>query len=632
MGENTKAIFLSYASQDSEAARGLCDALRGRGLDVWFDQSELRGGDAWDASIRRKIKECALFVPVISASTQAREEGYFRREWNLAVDRTLDMADDKAFLLPVVIDATGEAQARVPEKFRAVQWTRVTQAGDADRFAERVLRILEGRAAPQPEARAAPATARPEGASIAVLPFANLSRDEDNEYFADGLAEELLSVMARIQGLRVAARTSSFSFKGKDADIPTIAAKLGVATVLEGSVRKSGRRVRVTAQLVNAADGYRLWSSTYDRELDDLFAVQDDIAHAVVRELQARLLGGTSPAGIEAELRAATAGRSVEPEAHRLRLQGRHHMKRGTPQDREHAIGCFRNALQIDPEAAGIWADLAYAVYWRTAAGGARFSDNYMAGYREAEAAANRALQREPDLPEALIAKAFIVGSMRWDMESTEPLIRRAVALAPGDADILQSAGLQLLARGHFDEALALARRAIDLDPLNDGAILVEARVHLFAGRDHPAEDRCRQAIALNAQGGWRHGLLCLALLGQGRYAEAEQEAGADEREPYRVLHTLFVRCRQERWAEADALLAEIERRWAGVFGYQLAQGHASRGHADAAFAWLERCHEQHDPGAHWALVDPLLAPLRRDPRWPALLAKLGFTRPPAGP
>ena len=630
MSEPSKAIFLSYASQDASAAQRICDALRAAGLEVWFDRDELRGGDAWDASIRRQIRECALFVPIISDNTQAREEGYFRREWNLAVARTLDMSHTKTFLLPVVIDSTGEAAARVPDRFREVQWTRLPGGEGAQPFAQRLRRLLGDHDAGA-SSHHATTTAAHSGSgagtpSIAVLPFVNLSRDEENEYFADGLAEELLNVMTRIQGLRVAARTSSFSFKGKDADVPTIAARLGVATVLEGSVRKAGKRVRVAAQLINAADGYHLWSATYDRELDDIFAVQDDIAHAVVKELQANLLAGTSPVAVAAEVRAANAGRSVDAEAHRLRLQGRHHMKRGTMQDRAHAIGCFRNALQIDPEAAAAWADLANALYWRAASGGARATENFMAGYREAEVAADRALAREPNLPDALMAKAFIIASMNWDMAGCERLVRRALALAPGDAVILLLGGLHLLARGYPDEALDLARRATELDPLNDSAILLEARVHLYAGRPAPAETCCHRAIELNAQGGWRHGLLCLALLAQERIAEAEAVAQADEREEYRVLLTLFVRCRQKRFAEADRLLAEIGERWAGPLGYQLAQANACRGHVDTAFDWLERCYEAHDPGAHWALTDPLLAPLREDARWPDWQHKLGFS------
>ena len=217
MSAPTKAIFLSYASQDAEAARRICDALRAVGLEVWFDQSALRGGDAWDASIRRQIKECALFVPVISANTQAREEGYFRLEWKLAVDRSHLMSDDKSFLLPVVIDATIAVNARVPEKFRELQWTHLPAGEASAAFAERVHRLLSGGTAlppvavPRAGSAAAPATSTPanEPPSIAVLPFVNMSRDEENEYFADGLAEELLNVLAKIRGLRVAARSSN---------------------------------------------------------------------------------------------------------------------------------------------------------------------------------------------------------------------------------------------------------------------------------------------------------------------------------------------------------------------------------------------------------------------------------------
>jgi TolB-like protein len=254
----SQAVFLSYASQDAEAARHICDALRAVGLDVWFDQSELRGGDAWDASIRRRIKDCALFVPIISANTNARSEGYFRLEWKLAVDRSHLMADDQAFLLPVVIDTTLDANARVPEKFREVQWTHLPAGKTPAALAERVQHLLSGEAAPLPAmstravATTAQAVAVParESPSIAVLPFVNRSHDEEDEYFSDGLADELLNVLGKIRGLRVAARISSFQFKGKNDDIAVIGRKLHVATVLEGSVRKAGNRMRISVQLV----------------------------------------------------------------------------------------------------------------------------------------------------------------------------------------------------------------------------------------------------------------------------------------------------------------------------------------------------------------------------------------------
>ena len=379
MSTSTRAVFLSYASQDVEAARRICDALRAVGLDVWFDQSALRGGDAWDASIRRQIKECALFVPVISANTQAREEGYFRREWNLAVNRTLDMADDKAFLLPVVIDATVDVNARVPEKFREVQWTHAPAGEALASFAERVQRLMSGRAAsatpvaPSPMAPAtAPAAAEPadEAPSIAVLPFVNRSRDEDDEYFSDGLADELLSVLAKIRGLRVAARTSAFQFKGKSDDIAMIGRKLNVTTVLEGSVRKAGNRMRISVQLVKVADGYHLWSETYNRTLEDIFKVQDDIAQSVVKELRTTLLGGAADA--TAQVAAAVKGRADNPEAHRLYLQGRFFLERVTEADVARAVEYLDQATALDPEFALGWPGLARACHLQARGDGHR--------------------------------------------------------------------------------------------------------------------------------------------------------------------------------------------------------------------------------------------------------------------
>ena len=367
MSASNQAVFLSYASQDAAAARRICDALRALDIDVWFDQSALRGGDAWDASIRRQIKECALFVPIISANTQIREEGYFRLEWKLAVDRSHLMADDKAFLLPVVIDATIDASARVPEKFREVQWTRLPAGEAAAAFAERVRRLFSFGDTPAPPvargvspAATGVVAAGIELPSIAVLPLVNMSRDEENEYFADGLSEELLNVLAKIRGLRVASRTSAFSFKGKGVDIPTVAQKLNVATVLEGSVRKSGKRVRITVQLIQVASDSHLWSETYDRELDDIFAVQDDIAQSVVKELRRALLGeqpgSTAGSSAAADVRRAATGRSDNPEAFQLYLQGKFIGERTTQADSDKAIDLFRRALTIDPGFALAWA------------------------------------------------------------------------------------------------------------------------------------------------------------------------------------------------------------------------------------------------------------------------------------
>ena len=390
MSEPSKAVFLSYASQDAEAARRICEALRAAGIEVWFDQSELRGGDVWDHKIRQQIHDCGLFMPIISAHTDARTEGYFRLEWKLAVDRSHLMADDAAFLIPVVIDATPDATARVPEKFRTVQWTRLPAGETPAAFAERVSALLAGTAHPTP-ARATDATLQtripasrpgrtkalvaigllavsaiallswwqmtrpPAGAehkaatpaaskipehSIAVLPFADLSARKDQEYFSDGLAEELLNLLSKVPGLQVAARTSAFSFKGHAVDVPTIGRQLMVANVLEGSVRKVGNHLRVTAQLERADNGYQIWSETYDRELGDVFKIQDDISAAVVKALKVSLLGAAPPRSTSTQ----------NPDAYLVFLQGRAKMATERLADMKSAAAGFCPRNQARPE------------------------------------------------------------------------------------------------------------------------------------------------------------------------------------------------------------------------------------------------------------------------------------------
>jgi TolB-like protein len=367
MTEPSRAVFLSYASQDAEAAAALCQALRDAGVEVWFDQTELRGGDAWDQSIRRQIKACRLFIPVISAHTHDRREGYFRLEWKLAVDRCHQMDPGLPFLLPVAIDAT-RGDDRVPERFREVQWARLPAGASPTEFVERVRHLVSDEATEEPTRTGeSVATAPPRGAhrlrraagllasvaaliglwyvireryappeqtaagsavtaarstppaaatfsplphSIAVLPFINLSGEKDQEYFADGLTEELLNALAEVDQLQVAARTSAFSFKGKDNDVAAIGHKLNVATVLEGSVRRSARTVRITAELVSTVTGFHVWSKSYDRNLGDVLKLQTEIATAVASALKITLLadigarvelGGThNPAAFDA--------------------------------------------------------------------------------------------------------------------------------------------------------------------------------------------------------------------------------------------------------------------------------------------------------------------------------------------
>ncbi len=632
MTDSTKPIFLSYASQDAEVARRICDALRAAGLEVWFDQSELRGGDAWDASIRRQIKECALFVPIISANTEAREEGYFRREWNLAVSRTLDMADGKAFLLPVIVDATSDANARVPEKFREVQWTRLPIGAPAEAFAERARRLIGGAAvrAAQPAvstpARADSASGEIVQPSIAVLPFVNLSRDEENEYFADGLSEELLNVLAKIRGLRVASRTSAFSFKGKDVDIPTVAQKLNVATVLEGSVRKSGKRVRITAQLIQVASDSHLWSETYDRELDDIFAVQDDIAQSVVKELRAALLGerietaaGTSAA---ADVRRATTGRSDNPEAFQLYLQGKFFGERVTQADTDKAIDMFRRALAIDPKFALALTGLSRVHQVQAGYGFSPIAE----GFEQAREAAQQALQLAPDLADAHVQLGLVHEGYDWNWMAADASFRRALELAPGDASALQAAAGLTRILGRFDEGIALIRKAIALDPLSARTHRQAGNIYFMADRLDAAAAAFRLAIDLDPNAGLSHAFLAVVRLVQDRPEEAMGLAKAESHDVFRNVALAMIHHRLGNAGESEAALQALIDGFGWTAAYQIAEVYAWRNEIEKAYEWLERAYTQRDPGVSYASTDRLLKPLHGDHRWRSFVQRMGLT------
>src|SRR6266853_1529028 len=462
MTELSRAVFLSYASQDAHAARRICEALRGAGIEVWFDQSELRGGDVWDQKIRQQIRDCALFVPIISKNTASRGEGYFRLEWGLADQRSHMMARNRTFIVPVCVDTTPDAGADVPESFLRVQWTRlpggttppasvewiatllgaavvkvqapaelsmrvslgppsqVTPASRRTRLigagllvavltaallAWQPWRMFTGTPTARAPAQAGTATSGAEK-SIAVLPFADMSEKHDQEYFSDGLAEELIDVLTRVPNLRVPARTSSFSFKGKATTTGEIAHTLGVTHVLEGSVRKSGDHMRITAQLVRADNGFHLWSQTYDRNVRDIFAVQDDIAHAVGEQLRITLLASD----------AAAPKQPISIEAHNLYLQARYVMDRDTPADLDQAVLLFQQALVIDPNYAPAWAWLAYCHTRRVSQG----QDTTGAGYEKVTSAAQRAIALDPSLPEpyVMLAVAHLQYDRNWAASS----------------------------------------------------------------------------------------------------------------------------------------------------------------------------------------------------------------------
>jgi TolB-like protein len=450
-------------------------------------------GDAWDQSIRRQIKNCALFVPVISRNTDARAEGYFRLEWKLAVDRSHLFTSTKAFLVPVAIDDTADDDEQVPDRFRELQWTRLPGGEAPPAFVERVQRLLSGDAAIQSRPQAAPSAApagwnlkrllpiaagvvvlglagylsiekpwvskpsnfAPPPHSLAVLPFVNMSGDKEQEYFSDGLTEELLNSLAQVNELHVSGRTSAFSFKGKDTDLGTIARKLNVGAILEGSVRRSGKTIRISTELINAVTGFQLWSKSYDRDLEDVLKLQTEIAAAVAGALKVTLLGdiaqkielgGTrNPAALDAYLRASKA------------MQSRHDEANDIPP----AIAAYTEAIRLDPNyaLAFVGRSLALAAYEEVATGSA-----IREGYDKAESDARRALEIAPDLAEAHVALAgvFEIGSLDFARANVE--YERAAALAPGNAQVLRASGEFAAYMGRFDAGIAADRRAVVLD------------------------------------------------------------------------------------------------------------------------------------------------------------------------
>jgi len=466
--------------------------------------------------------------------------------------------------------------------------------------------------------------------SIAVLPFINMSRDDENEYFADGLSEELLNVLAKIRGLRVASRTSAFSFKGKDVDIPTIARQLNVATVLEGSVRKSGKRVRITAQLIEVKSDSHLWSETYDRELDDIFAVQDDIAQSVVKELRNALMGEPadreSERRVEAEVHRAATGRSDDPEAFQLYLQGKFFGERITQADTDKAIALLERAVAIDPGFALAWAELARAHRTQAGFGFSGIED----GYERSRTAAERALALEPDLPEALVALALVCNAHDWNFDKASELLQRAVALAPGNASVLQSAALNARMRGRTDESDALLNRAIALDPLSARVHRESGIVAFSEGRFETAARAFQLTLDLNPNAGLAQGFLAVSRLLMGQADQALDIAQAEPHDVFRNLALAMVHHGRGDHAASDAALAALIESYGWTAAYQVGEAHAYRGERDKAFEWLERAFEQRDPGVVFLLRDYLLRSLHDDPRWLPLVRRVGLPELPS--
>lgn len=675
------AVFLSYASQDSQAAQRICGTLRAAGIEVWFDRSELRGGDAWDQSIRRQIKSCALFIPVVCKNTHDRDEGYFRLEWKLAVDRCHLMAADRAFLLPVVIDDTCENDERVPERFREVQWTRLPAGETSTAFVEHIRRLLapanarahkvghepmgslpaarlstnvstsphwsrglpiavsllivgtlayltidrswiskslaisSSTVAPHP----APVAFSPPPHSIAVLPFTNLTGNTNQEYFSDGISEELINALSRVDSLEVIARTSSFSFKGQSVDISTIARKLNVGAILEGSVRRSGNTVRISVQLINAVTGFNLWSRTYDRKMADILKVQTEVATMVAQQLAIRLtnddaarieVGGTRiPAAYDSYLRGVRLYNEADTDEASSRA----------------ALAAANEAVTLDPGYAAAYALRANVLFWIIGLSTDLRAREALT--QRAIASARRAVALAPEYGEAHLVLAMV--RMRLlDFAGAAPEFDRALALAPGNAHVQYVFGSFADALGHFKQAMIANRRAIRLDPQNFWAYLNSAGVFADARRFGAAQSALHDAEALEPNSKALNSSIADVLLASGETKKASlfcESRRTPLDDDYRRICLALSYHALNRQVDAERELKQLQASDGDTAAFAYAEIYAQWGNRVAALRWLAKAERLRDPSLQWLKVHWALDPIRGEPQFKAIEARMNF-------
>jgi len=461
--------------------------------------------------------------------------------------------------------------------------------------------------APAPEAGVTvPAGPVPSATSIAVLPFVNMSSDEQNEYFSDGLSEELLNLLARIPELQVAARTSAFTFKNSDADIDEIATKLNVAHVLEGSVRKSGDEIRVTAQLIKAADGYHLWSETFDRKLTDVFAIQDEIAGSVVDALKVSLLGDLPKS------------RVTDPEVYALYLRSLAAANQRSDASMEEAVQLLTRALAIDPDYVEGWVELSVVQNNRVGMGLIPRAE----GFALAKAAAERALRLDPRAARAMSGLAWVAMYWEWDFARAARLLGDARRLEPGNASVLNTMAVLQGVFGRRQSMISLYEEALNRDPVSVSVLGNLTGAYASSGRLDAAATLVARMAEVAPDSGALHFSEGLLNFYRGD-AEASIASFARLDSPASDFGRAFALFDLGRDAEADAAVTTLETDGAAV---QVAVIEAYRGNTDRAFEWLERAYDDHEDWLIEARMYTAFEGLYGDPRWAALLEKVGIS------
>jgi TolB-like protein/lipoprotein NlpI len=452
-------------------------------------------------------------------------------------------------------------------------------------------------------------TSSAENKSIAVLPLLNESGDPKDEYFSDGLSEELIAALAQIKELKVIGRSSSFRFKDRKEEPKAIGEKLGVTTLLEGTVRKQGERVRIVAELINAADGIELWTRTFDRELKDIFAVQQEIAAAVASSLKATLLG--------ADQRSSANPKTAE--AHNAYLQGRYYFQRRNLEDYRKAVGHYDEAIRLDPQYALAYAERSEA--W-TLIGD--LTGEGKTAWPKARIDAEKAVAIAPALAEAHAALGWVRFFTEWRFAEGLSELKRAKELAPANPTANDLLARMIVYLGRLDEAENQGRQAVESDPLASAPQNNLARILWYEGKLDEADATARKAAELQPNSASSRRWQVLVAIKRGDSETALREAQLEPDESYRRFELAVAQYARGDRTAADGALADLIAHDQGL-DYQVAQVYAVRGEREKAFEWLQIAFDNHDTGMLALLVDPLLNSLRDDPRYKTLIAKMNF-------
>ena len=450
--------------------------------------------------------------------------------------------------------------------------------------------------------------------SIAVLPFADVSPGKDQEYFSDGLSEQLIHELAKVSGLKVVGRSSAFQFKGKNEDLRNVGHRLGVASVLEGSVRREGNHVRITAELVKVDDGFQLWSQSYDRQINDIFAVQDEIARAATVAIQPKLLGSGQA------LPSTVPLHSVNPEAYQAYLQANYFWGRGTGEgDVTKALAYADQAIRLDEKYAPAWALRASVLNAMAESGLADVTD----GFRKARDDAERSIALDPSSASAYLALARTQIYHDWDWDTANTCLEKAATLEPGNAEVFRARSYLARALGNLDEAVKLYEQAVPLDPLRANSHLGLGYLLYMAGRFKDGQASLEKALDLNPQAAFAHADLSKILLAEGKPQQALAEIEKEPNDWEKLTDQAMIYHALGREQDSNSALAELRAKHRNDSAYQIAEVYAFRSESGKSFEWLERAYKQRDAGLPDIKVDPVFSSLRRDTRYIELLKQL---------